>query len=203
MKDGNNETTIKVLNSDFLDKNIQIGSIDRILTSPPYLNRLDYVVSHKPEIAILTGFIPLSIEGLREKMMGTTKMIERVEPKEEWGEECLLLIDKIRNHPSKASSTYYYKFFLQYFDCCMKMFSRFRDVCNDDALGALVVQDSFYKDVRVPLTAILSDMARNYGITTHKWRSEEVKGHIGSMNPAQKSYVPTKVLEETVLFLEF
>ena len=42
----------RIVNADFTSTRFK-GSFDFCLTSPPYLNRLDYVVAHLPELSVL------------------------------------------------------------------------------------------------------------------------------------------------------
>lgn len=193
----------RILNCPFQASSIRKNSIDCVVTSPPYLNRLDYIVNHLPEISVLSCFFPLDVESLRSKIMGTTKMTLNGEPLPEWGQECTNILEKIRNHPSKASSTYYYKFHYQYFYNLKLMLDKLRHCCKETARGLLVVQDSYYKDIRIPIAQIFEEMGKSSGINISEVRTEEVRGHMGAMSPTQKAYVPSKVLREHVLFLGF
>ena len=48
-------STSVTINSDFLKTNFFENSIDCVITSPPYLTRIDYAVSTKPENLLLLG----------------------------------------------------------------------------------------------------------------------------------------------------
>lgn len=59
-----------------------------------------------------------------------------------WGKTCLETLSKINNHNSKASKTYYYKTYLQYFDSIYKSIVEINRVLKRNGYGVFVVQDS-------------------------------------------------------------
>jgi hypothetical protein len=81
---------IKIINTDFNSDQLK-GAFDFCLTSPPYLNRLDYVVAHLPELAVLQLITSVDIERLRSAMIGTTKIVAKDESPVpvDWGPTCL------------------------------------------------------------------------------------------------------------------
>jgi len=81
---------IKIINTDFNSDQLT-GAFDFCLTSPPYLNRLDYVVAHLPELAVLQLITSVDIERLRSAMIGTTKIVAKDESPVpvDWGPTCL------------------------------------------------------------------------------------------------------------------
>lgn len=201
-----NNYTLKdlmVINTDFLNDGSVNKKVDSIITSPPYLNRLDYVMSHLPEISIMSGFTSIDIQNLRCKMMGTTKMSGKAKAEEDWGEICNILLDKIRNHPSKASATYYFRFYCQYFDNLSSTLRKMRSVVSVGGQALMVVQNSYYKDVPIPLYEIISEMGKSINISVSNLRNQRVETHMGSMNPTQRAYVAQKVLEESVILMKF
>lgn len=192
-----------IVNSDF--RNVSPGAVafDVVLTSPPYLNRVDYVVNHLAELELLSCFVPLDFEQLRMQMMGTTKMTARHEPRTEWGDICLRTLDAIRNHTSKASSTYYHQFHVQYFNDTHAAIALLRQAARPGARGAVIVQDSYYKELRIPLAGVWVEMCMTMGIDARIVRVEPVRSHIGRLSPRQNTHSPRKVLEESVVALRF
>ena len=81
------------------DTSLDDGSVDFVLTSPPYLNRLDCVVNHLPELLLLTGFQNLDLERLRSSMIGTTKMVAKTDLDARVGPYCTKLLKRIAEHP--------------------------------------------------------------------------------------------------------
>jgi hypothetical protein len=194
---------VRVFSQNFIKQSLPSNSIDLILTSPPYLGRLDYVVSHLPELALLSGFIPVDIEQLRRTMLGTTKMLGKSQPTSSWGSTCLSILEKIQNHSSYASRRYYHRFYCQYFADLFQSLCEMRRICRRSARGILVIQDSFYKELRIPIVQIVAEMGDAVSIGVKELRTETKTGHIGSMSPRQRLYAPLKALSESVLLLEF
>src|SRR5690606_33445425 len=89
-------------------------SVDIVLTSPPYCTRIDYAVATSIEIATIRVS---NIRNLRDNLIGTSTIKkEVVEANSIWGSNCNSFLNKVKNHPSVASSSYYYKNHLQYFN---------------------------------------------------------------------------------------
>lgn len=59
-----------ILNVDSKKLNIKSNTIDLVITSPPYLTRIDYAVSTRLELEIILG--SEGYKSLRKEMMGTT-----------------------------------------------------------------------------------------------------------------------------------
>jgi hypothetical protein len=194
---------IRIFNEDFRHTSLPPGSANLLLTSPPYLNRLDYVVSHLPSLMILGGLVPVSIDDLRSAMIGTTKIVDKGVAIESWGTTCLNFLESVRRHPSKASAGYYYWIYYQYFNDIYISLERLKRVVEPGGRGAFVIRTSFYKNVPVPIPQVIAEMAANQGIGARVARSEIIKTPLGGMSPRQSRYVPRKILEECVLALEF
>jgi len=106
----------RIVNADFTSERFK-GAFDFCLTSPPYLNRLDYVVAHLPELSILKHVAPINMERLRSAMIGTTKIVSKDDTPipAEWGPSCRLALERIWDHKAYASRRYYYHTYRQYF----------------------------------------------------------------------------------------
>jgi DNA modification methylase len=131
-------------------------SFDLILSSPPYCTRIDYAMATLPELSLL-GFGQQGFDILRRNMIGTATINSAmVEPNSGWGSTCLILLEKINNHQSYASKSYYYKNFLQYFDGLYKSLSEINRVLRPGGHCILVVQDSYYKDLHIDLARIVA-----------------------------------------------
>jgi len=143
---------------------------DMLVTSPPYLNRLDYVVNHYSELALLNYLFPLDLTRLRGTMFGTTLMIDHPEPQNNWGPTCLKLLKQIIAHPSHASAGYYLRFHTQYFKSLWDFLGLLKRAANPRAHGLLVIQNSFYKEIAIDIVGIFIEMATSHGISCREVR---------------------------------
>src|SRR5690606_14838100 len=93
---------------------IATGKIDVIITSPPYLTRIDYAVAVAPELSLMNPDV-----SLREIRLGTMgSPVIRGNPalqKTAWGGKCNRFLNDVAAHGSKAAKSYYLKHMLQYF----------------------------------------------------------------------------------------
>jgi len=75
--------------------------------------------------------------------------------------------------------------------------------CRKGARGLFVLQNSYYKEIDIPTSEIICEMANNIGFSGVVIRNEAVKTHLGTLNPSQKKNVPNKKLTEKVILFEF
>jgi DNA modification methylase len=197
------ERRIKVMCDNSLQSLLPQNSVDAILTSPPYLNRLDFVVDHLPQLLLLSCLHHVDIDTLRRRMVGTTKIIQKIDVDERVGPTCISLIKQIRDHPGYASRRYYQYIYVQYFNDMLKALDAWRTQCKSGARGIMVVQTSYYKDLLIDSPRIFGEMANLLGFRITPLASEEVTMHYGNLSPRQLKYVPGKRLREWVLLLEF
>jgi hypothetical protein len=190
----------RVVNADFSSARLK-GSFDFCLTSPPYLNRLDYVVAHLPELSILKYVAPIDIERLRSAMIGTTKIVTKEEgaTPEQWGPSCRATLERIWDHKAYASRRYYYYTYRQYFARLYSSLERLTRMLRRRAQGIVVIQNSFYKDLNIPTPNIASEMLQSLASRSQIVRTEYVKAHMGRMSPKQTTYAPHKTLAESVI----
>ncbi|MDH6260006.1 hypothetical protein M2427_003940 [Bradyrhizobium sp. BR13661] len=175
---------------------------DLCLTSPPYMNRLDYVVAHLPELSVLQHLIPFNLDQLRSDMIGTTRAVRKyhTEQTEGWGDRCRETLNSIYNHASYASQRYYYHIHADYFRRLSATILQLARLMKDRAEGIVVLQDSFYKDIKIPTPQICAEMLNNAGFESSIVRTTSVKAHMGRLSPAQTLYAPEKILGESVVY---
>jgi len=178
---------------------------DAIITSPPYLSRIDYIISFRLENEFLEnlGALPgLNVKKLRDRMIGTVTVTDRSPPNLEWGQTCFEILHHIRTHPSKASRTYYYPTIMKYFKDIFKWFTEARKLLKPKGSIVLVVQSSYFKEIEIPVSSIFIEMCQNVGFdSTSIIHRENVKFHRGLMDPEQRKYAPGKVLHEDVIWI--
>src|SRR5262249_51173526 len=106
----------RVIHADFTRLSLK-ASFEFCLTSPPSLNRLDYVIAHLAELAVLKHVTRVDMDQLRASMIGTTKIVSKDETTtpDIWGSTCRMVLEKIWTHKGYASRRYYYHTYRQYF----------------------------------------------------------------------------------------
>jgi len=186
---------------DAKDLPIEDSSIDAVITSPPYLTRIDYAVSTKLEILLLSGAEKL--RNIREATMGAP-IIKKQEIviNEKWGKKTIDLLSKVESHYSKSSRSYYLKNKKQYFDDAYRSLEEIYRVLKPGASALIVVQSSYYKEVEIPLGEIYKEMGINLGFEASIVNREVVKGHMAHVNIRSSEYKKDKVYYEDVIELK-
>jgi hypothetical protein len=181
---------------------LSASSVDCVLTSPPYCTRIDYAVATRPELAVLGfGVNPAhSFRELRESLTGTTTVSPTLTPPEpSWGSACTRFLEAVRQHPSKASGTYYYKQHLQYFHSIYTSLSELSRVVKADGACTIVVQDSHYKELHNPLPEIFFEMATSLGFTPTGRSDFPCSRNFARLNPHARKYRANACAVESVL----
>ncbi|TWT57697.1 DNA methylase [Thalassoglobus neptunius] len=179
---------------------IQPDSIDFVLTSPPYCTRIDYAITTRVESAVL-GVDDQLLRDVRERSMGTSTIRGQIQCAEAtWGEECSSLMDKVSSHPSRHSQTYYLKTFLQYFSDLQKSLSDVDRCLKPNGKAAIVVQDSYYKELHIDLPKILEQMASFLSWEHTQTQSFPVHRSMRSLNAKSRKYRTNARTTESVLW---
>ncbi len=173
---------------------------DLVLTSPPYCTRIDYAVTTRVELAILGQNQP-QMDVLRDKTMGTSTVRQvPITPGQNWGNSCLTFLDEVRKHPSKASSTYYYKNYLQYFDDLSRSLIEINRCTKPGGQVVVVVQDSYYKGILVDLPTIVEQMGIALGWSIRHRQKDVVSRTMRRVNSRSRFYRPDVACVEQVLW---
>jgi hypothetical protein len=126
------------------------------------------------------------------QMIGTPTIKPEVpEPSEQWSEQCTKTLEKVRSHSSKASGTYYYKHYLQYFDSLYNSLHEIDRVLKAQGSCALVVQNSYYKDVEIDLAAIVNSMVEFLEWSLVERVDYGTKRTIAAINSRSNAYMTT------------
>ncbi|MFJ6837604.1 DNA methyltransferase [Streptomyces sp. NPDC091209] len=189
-----------VITADSRQMPIASNSVDVIVTSPPYLTRIDYAVAYSRELALL-GVNISSDRSLRSGLMGTTLIRRQGETSADFGKVGSNLLSLIQKHDSKASSGYYLKQAQQYLADLASGLDEITRVARDSATAHLVVQDSFYKDVHVPLADICIDEATMRGwVLKNEPERFPVRRTLTSLNKSARTYKKGDVVESVLTF---
>lgn len=174
--------------------------VDFVLGSPPYCTRIDYAIATSVELSLL-GYSPNEeFNGLRRRLIGNTT-VPKSSPSttHELGTVCLRFLEKLAEHPSKASSTYYLKNHLQYFHSIRASLAELSRVVKPNSCCVLVVQDSFYKDLHNDLPAIFIEIASKQGLALLGRRDFPLSRTMARVNPRVKDYRESHSAVESVL----
>lgn len=181
------------------------AQVDLILTSPPYCTRIDYVVNSSFELAALgiDGGTP-EYEAFRRAFMGTPLVrkgsLPNISP--EWPLSVQNLLQEIRSHPSKASGSYYYKTFHQYFSDARASLAEIYRILKPGGLAAFVVQTSYYKELCVELPSLYIDLAKDLGFTGMTLGEVPVRRSLSQIHPHTAQHRQKSLYRESVITLE-
>jgi hypothetical protein len=120
--------------------------------------------------------------------MGTATIGAPVDQSLLWGPTCLEFLERVHDHPSKASSGYYYKSHCQYFDSLYKSLGEVGRVLTKGGLAALVVQNSHYKEVLNDLPQICIEMGESHQLGLYSTRSFPISRSFTDLNTRAKKY---------------
>lgn len=189
------------LSGDMRNMPLSGESIDAFISSPPYLTRIDYAMSTMPEIYLLGDKDLLSC--IRHNTMGAPVITKGEKyQKQSWGVTCNLILDSIKEHPSKAAKSYYWKNIVQYFMDLDRALDEIKRVVKPGGKGLIVVQSSYFKELEIPLAKIYCEFARNKGFMAEVVRSETVTNHLAHVNSKSSFYKKGKVYYENFIYLE-
>lgn len=191
--------------ADARDLPLESSSADFALTSPPYCTRIDYVVSASFELAAMgIGRGSPEFQSLRRACMGTPLAREGLphNPCETWPEEIQRLLQTIRTHPSKASRSYYYKTYWQYFSDCEMALKELYRTLGPEGAAVIVVQNSYYKNVLVDLPLLYVKLGEAVGFRGTIINKVEARRALAQINSRSRQHRAETTYYESVIALE-
>lgn len=193
---------VNLVRGDLLSVDLPITQADIILTSPPYLTRIDYVKATLPELLVLSHIDDFDIETLRLQMIGSPVVGRGPMSVPIYiGDYAKEILGRVSVHSSKASATYYLAFFSSYISKMQSAIQRLGDLSHSDTKLVLVVQGSYYKEIYVDLAKICIDIACFSGFSLFDRRDFGFKQSFSQINPKANGY-SVETAKETVLFFE-
>ncbi|MFM0077140.1 DNA methyltransferase [Paraburkholderia sediminicola] len=185
--------------SDTVSMKLDPGSVDFVLTSPPYCTRIDYTAATRIELAVLGPLLSTDARALGKQMIGSTQVPGiSIDIDEKWGKTCARFLETLQKHPSKASGGYYYRTHLDYFDKMSRSIGRMSEALKPGSRAVLVVQDSYYKDVHNDLPKIISEIAGRHGLSLKRREDFHLRS-MSDINPGRQSYKRPSGATESVL----
>lgn len=192
--------SVELLNSDVAELEWDEGSVDAIVTSPPYPNRTDYIRHYLPAAELLLGGNQEAERRLREVQIGTP-LIRPEHSGMDLPRSVETLIERVRTHHSYASERYYAKGFRYYFEDISRVLARFAGWLAPNGIVMLVVQDTYYKEILVSVADLLGDIAQVHGLNLVGVERFKVRNAMSRLSPQSRATLPKPQLAETVMLL--
>lgn len=193
--------TIKRASSELIP--LPDSSIDLVISSPPYCTRIDYAIATSPELALLGCSMNKDLKNLRDSMIGTPTIIKKThEAESNWGPTCRSFLNSVEVHNSKASKSYYYRCYVQYFNSIYKSLLEIDRVLVESAKCVIVVQDSYYKNIHNDLPSILTEMAELVDWSVVDRLNFDIKKTMANCNRETKKYRSNLSATESVLLFK-
>lgn len=189
--------------ADTTESELPAGSVDLVLTSPPYCTRIDYTAATRVELALLDPIANVRVDELGRQMIGSTR-VPRHELKVSpiWGETCAQFLERLRSHPSKASAGYYYSTHLDYFDKIARSVSKLTQGLKRGKNAIFVVQDSHYKEIYNDLPKIISEICTNNALVLRRREDFHIRRTMAGFHPYARRYKKNAAAIEAVLCFE-
>jgi DNA modification methylase len=195
----------RILLGDARELPLNDSHVDLVVTSPPYCTRIDYVVNSSFELAALG----VSVESpeyldLRRASMGTPLARQGAVPETptQWPSSLRMLLHGVRTHKSKASSSYYYKTFHQYFADAEASLKELHRVLRPGGLAIFVVQTSYYKEICVDLPALYVDLGETLGFRGQVVGQSPVHRALAQIHPHSLHHRKESQYREAVVAME-
>jgi len=181
---------------------IDTASVDVVVSSPPYCTRIDYAVKTRLELDILGSFVERSFASFRKDLMGTTSLRERarVQNKPALPDDIQHVLRQVESHDSHRAAEYYYPGLLQYFSDAQSSIGEIARVLKPRGVAFLVVQNSFFKEVPIPLPEMYISLGEQAGLSGTVVSRVPIEPHRNkaSVNRAVRGYTNRSYYEALV-----
>jgi tRNA G10 N-methylase Trm11 len=178
-------------------------SIDLVLTSPPYCTRIDYTAATRIQLAVLSPLLNCTVDELSRSMIGSIKVPKsHIDLSEDWGKLCIDFLNRLKAHPSKASSGYYFKSHTDYFSKLSKSIANVAESMKIGGGAVFVVQDSFYKEIHNDVPSVIVEMAERNGLKLQRRENFEVVKSMSLINARAAASKSSRKNIESVLCFE-
>lgn len=176
------------------------SKFDLVITSPPYLNTFDYTDIYRPEL-FLGGFVSSADElyKLRFKTIRSHVQVNWTKPDINSVDSILLLdvFNKLIKDHSNLMNKKIPLMILAYFEDMKNMFNKLARITKEGGHFWIVVSNSAYANIEVPVDLILSDIASKNG-----WKLLEI-GVLRNIQKRKTRHSPDiSTLRESVIILE-
>lgn len=187
---------------DARDLRLRDNSVDFVLTSPPYCTRIDYAKQMRFELAALFRQGDQHTRLLRHMLMGTTTLRTPPQRFVKLPSSVSSLLHAIKQHPSHRSAGYYHKNVSQYFEDAFLAVGELQRVMRPGGRAVLVLQNSYYKEIPIPLSDLFCDIGAAHGLVTSVVLRRAVGRSMTSLNTRSKRYNVTRAYSEDLVLME-
>jgi DNA modification methylase len=177
------------------------SSVDVVFSSPPYCTRIDYAKKTRFELALLFSMQPSEFRVLRDGLMGTTT-IRSTNTVRELPDSIQSLLRAIGEHPSHRSHGYYMRNARQYFADASLALAEVTRVLRPGGTAALVLQNSYYKEIPIELSHLYCEMGAAHGLSARIAARKPVGRTMASLNSKSKRYRIDRQYSEDVVIME-
>jgi DNA modification methylase len=182
-------------------REIEDEFFDAVVTSPPYCTRIDYAVAMSLELSVLATRFSFDFEKLRKSLLGTTITSSALNrPCETWPDQCQQFLRLVRGHVSKASASYYHRYYTGYFAGLFRSLDEIHRVTRARGTAIIVAQTSNYKELQLDLPGLITDFQRSKGWTVVRRTDYPVRVSFSKLNPHTKRYTSSLPIEAVLCF---
>jgi hypothetical protein len=163
--------------ADFLSLHDQLpsGSVDLIVTSPPYMNNYHYVRNTRPQLFWLS-FVekPGDLRQLEQRHFGkfwqTVRDAEIIELHCDHAELARIVVSmrETRVEAGAYGGPGWANYVASYFNDCDRFMGILHRVLRDGGVGVVVIGNSIIQGIPIATDQILGDLARNNGLTLER-----------------------------------
>lgn len=175
--------------------------IHAILGSPPYCTRIDYAKQMAFEHAALCQSDGHLFRPLRDSLMGTTTIRRAGGVTAGLPGAIETLLDQVAGHPSHRSASYYARNLRQYFHDAALSVAEIARVLKPGGYAVLVLQNSYYKEIEIPLSSCFRQLASAFGLDGTTLARQPVARAMTAVNTRARSYSATRQYTEDVILL--
>jgi hypothetical protein len=163
---GHDELFAEVTGADAKSTTLPRGTVDLVVTSPPYINAIDYTMAHRRSLIFLDFF---DQEGFRDHRREYIGMTERAVTKELYGsvqytgyDEIDEKIEVIYDKGERKDKIRAYILY-QYFTGMEQTFQQLAEVLRSDGYCVIVIGDNEIRNEVIPTAEYLTTVATEVG----------------------------------------
>lgn len=166
---------VKIIKNDALNINLENNTVDFAITSPPYINAIDYIKVQKLEYAWLNLFKIEELKKLEIKQIGSEKITADI-----WKQNLetgIQRIDKIAQEIKNKSEKHSYIFSKFYMDL-EKNFREVYRVLKKNKRYCIVIGNNVIKGVFIPNNFLIQEIAKKVGFKFEDTFSYVIKNRL-------------------------